>query len=220
MALPLKQIGPFQIQEQLVVGDGMGVYRATDTRTQHDIVLYLLDLRIEHDPTRGQRFRQAAQQAAQLQQEHIVPLYESGEEEQYAYAATGPLTGMTLAAYLQQRTVPLTTQEVVDLVQQIATGLDAAHQQGLLHLSLTPSEIWMTAEGKAGVMGLGVPRSASPVTEQTVSGAESARIVATLSPFTAPEQAHGTEHIDQRADVYSLGAIAYLPLVVNLPSGG
>src|SRR4030095_6252648 len=123
MGLPLKQIGPFQIQEQLVPGDRIGVYRATDIRTQRDIVLYTLDLRIEHDPSQVQRFRQIAQQATQLRQDHIVPIHETGEEDQYDYAATGPLTGMTFADYLRQRTAPLTIQEAIDLVQQIAAGL-------------------------------------------------------------------------------------------------
>nr|HMN31132.1 serine/threonine-protein kinase [Caldilineaceae bacterium] len=217
MALPLKQIGPFQGQEPLVPGAEMGVYRVTDTRTQHDCVLYVLDLHLQHDPVLLQRFRQTAHQTSPLRHEHLVPIVETGEAAHYAYAATGPLSGITLADYLQRHTNPLTIAEAIDLVQQIAAGLDAGHQQGLLHLALTPSEIWMSTEGQVQVMGLGVPRPARPVGEQAATDAESAGVAPAPSPFLAPEQARGAEQIDQRADVYSLGAIAYLLLVGQPP---
>jgi serine/threonine-protein kinase len=211
MKLSLRQLGPFQIQKQLSQRRGMGAFFAIDTRTKQTVVLYVLDLHTQPDPTLAPRFRQAVRQSSQLRHDHIVALHESGEQDHYLYIATVPLAGTTLAAYLQQRKNPLTMQEAATLIQQIASGLDAAHQQDCFHLALTPDEIWITEDGKAQVLGLGVPRPARVAGVETLAGALD------LSPYTAPEQVQQDAQINHRADVYSLGAIAYMLLVGQPP---
>lgn len=218
MNLTLNQVGPFQIQQQLVPGDEVSVYWATDTRTQHEIVLYVATVAQEQSTLLLEQLRQEVRVALAFQHEHVVPLAEVGRVDGSLYAATAPLpAGSPLASYLQGRKALLPIQEITTLLAGVAAGLDAAHQQGLLHLGLTPSEIWVSATGQAQIVGLGLPRRIKFATPGATTAIAAPQMVFNPSPFTAPEQVRGDEQVEQRADVYSLGAIAYYLLLGQLP---
>jgi serine/threonine protein kinase len=220
MSSPQHRVGPFEIQSELWRNQGIGLCRALDTRTQRTVVCCWLDLRLSHDPGFVQRFTAATQPATQLRHAHLLSFAETGEAGPFLYAATAPLSGATLADQLQAHKTTLPMAESVALIEQIAAGLDAAHQQGLLHLALTPETIWLSADGNAQVIGMHLLQLAGADAEQASAATQAIARPIALSPYTAPEQVRSQSMVDRRADVYSLGAIAYTLLVGQPPFVG
>jgi serine/threonine-protein kinase len=223
MAYIPKQLGPYHLHEEINAANGVLVYYATDTRTQQDRLLYVLDPLRQADPVCVQRFLAGIEDAAQLCHNHILTIQEYGQLEQHAYAASEPLCATALSRTLRQHHTRLSDPEVTVIVQQVAAALDYAAAHGCLHLALTPEDLWLTGGGRVKVSGFGlasgvaVKQETSSTPSSLVDPLASSLADQTgppeLSPFVAPEQLQDDQPTDQRTDVYRLCAIAYTMMV-------
>ncbi|MFI9507940.1 serine/threonine-protein kinase [Nocardia sp. NPDC052566] len=191
--------GRYRLLELLGQG-GMGqVYRAYDTGTDRIVALKVLPPQLAHDRVYRERFRREAQAAARLSEPHVIPIHDYGEIDGRLFLDMRLVAGTDMAARLSADG-PMTPAAAVGYLGQIAAALDAAHQAGLVHRDVKPSNILITADDFAYLIDFGLALGGDD-TNLTTAGAA----IGTFS-YMAPERlAHGT--VDQRSDVYSLACV-------------
>jgi len=202
-------VGSFKLG--LILGrGGMGeVYEALDTARQTPAAVKLLLSTHLANAQYVERFAREAKAAAALDSPHVVKILEVGTvAEGVPYIAMERLEGRELAALLQdRRSLPLA--EVVELVEQIAQGLDAARRAGIVHRDMKPHNVFQ-ASGVWKILDFGISKLAE--TDGTLTRGH---VVGTPA-YMAPEQARGGD-VDHRADVYGLAATAYRALTGRAP---
>jgi serine/threonine protein kinase len=213
MTLPVgARIGPYEITG--VVGEGgMGqVYRARDERIGRDVAIKVLPRGVAADPERLRRFEQEARTAGMLNHSNLLTIFEFGTHDGAPYIVAELLEGETLRALLREG--PLRPRVAVDYAIQLANGLAAAHERGVIHRDLKPENIFITPEGLLKVLDFGLAklvREADQAVEQTAtygsSDTHSGVIVGTAG-YMSPEQVRG-QSVDHRADIFAFGAILY-----------
>jgi ABC-type transport system substrate-binding protein/tRNA A-37 threonylcarbamoyl transferase component Bud32 len=189
------------------LGEGaMGtVYLAEEANTRRRVALKLLAPELARDERFRRRFLRETQLAASLDHEHIVRTLGSGEEDGALYLAMAYVEGSDLREVLR-REARLAPERAIDLVEQVADALDAAHAAGLVHRDVKPGNILVTSVADrehAYVCDFGLARHVSSVSSLTGDRG----FVGTID-YVPPEQIEGGA-IDRRADVYSLGCVLY-----------
>ena len=194
-------VGQYRIDARLGEG-GMGVvYRALDTRLNRVVALKFLPDHLNADARAKQRFLSEARAAAALDHPNICNIYEVNETEaRRSFIAMAYYDGATLETLLENG--PLPWPQAVDYAAQIARGLSAAHERGIVHRDVKPGNVMITANGVAKLLDFGIARSAE-ATRLTATGAT----IGTLA-YMSPEQASGRP-IDARTDLWSLGVLLY-----------
>jgi serine/threonine-protein kinase len=210
-----KQLGDFQLQGLLGAGGMAEVYRGFDTKLKRQVAVKVLPASMAGDAGYAQRFRNESQRVAALNHPHIVPIYHFGEEGALLYHVM-PILKESLRDRLD-REVTLTPQDAVRLVVQIASALSVAHTAGLVHRDVKPENILLNEKGEAFLTDFGIAR---PILMSRV-GRAAQTLSATGLPvgtpeYMAPEQLRG-EPMDQRADIYALGAVLYELLTGHAP---
>jgi len=201
-------LGPYEIVDLLGAG-GMGVvYRARDTRLGRMVAIKVLPAEYAIDPERLRRFEQEARTVAALSHTNILALYDVGTHEGRHYLVTELLEGKTLEQRL--RGVPLSIAMAVEIAVQIAKGLAAAHEKGIVHRDIKPSNVFITADGTAKILDFGVAKLTQPEKEGSspLTTTSTANAVLGTVAYMSPEQARGSP-TDQRSDLFSLGAVLY-----------
>ncbi|MDF1838240.1 MAG: serine/threonine-protein kinase, partial [Planctomycetota bacterium] len=210
LALGLQPTAGEYLVEELISRGGMGaVYRARHGELDRPVAIKLL----ESDRAKGSqgraRFQREARNASLLSHGHIVPIYSVGEYQGTPYYAMAFVNGPTLAQIARERSnskQPLDAaflRKATGWVRDIATALAHAHGHGVIHRDVEPSNILTDTAGTAYLADFGLARAVSDVT-LTQPG----RLVGTLR-YMSPEQARGGGALDERTDVYSLGATLY-----------
>jgi hypothetical protein len=187
------------------------VFRARDTRLGRDVAIKVLPEAFAQDPERRARFEREARAVAALSHPHIVALHDVGEEEGVAYAVTELLEGETLRSALRRG--PLPVRKAVELAVQIARGLAAAHEKGLVHRDLKPENVFVTAEGPAKVLDFGLARQEAATASgesalATLTRDTAAGVVVGTVGYMSPEQVQGVA-VDHRADIFALGCVVH-----------
>jgi tetratricopeptide (TPR) repeat protein len=160
------------------------------------------------------RFLREARSAAQLRHASIVSVHEVGEEGGLPYLVSEFVEGVTLADVLSAKR--LSAQEAARLLADVADALHFAHEHGVVHRDVKPSNIMVGPDGRPQVMDFGMAKRDAGETTMTVEG----QVLGTPA-YMAPEQARGEAHaVDGRADVYSLGVILYQLLTGEVPFRG
>ena len=197
----------YRIPRPLGAG-GMGVvYQAWDAELGVAVALKIIrpDVQADEQTTIEieRRFKRELLLARQVTHKHVVRIHDLGEVDGIKYITMPYIEGRDLADVLHERG-RLPVPEVLRLAKQIAAGLVAAHEAGVVHRDLKPENIMIDADGLPLIMDFGISRS---VTASTATATAAGAIVGTLE-YMAPEQARGMV-VDQRADVYALGLIMH-----------
>jgi YVTN family beta-propeller protein len=192
---------------------GMGiVYAARHLRLRVVRALKVLTDETAGDPVFRARFERESQLAAALEHPNVVQVYEAGESEGTLYLSMRYVDGPNLAQVLADG--PPARDRVVEVVRQVAAGLDAAHGAGLVHRDVKPANILLEddAEGGRAFLGdFGISRMLAATGRLTETG----EMLGTVN-YVAPEQIAGTS-VDARSDVYSLACVAYEALAGRPP---
>jgi serine/threonine protein kinase len=204
------KLGNFEIVELLGRG-GMGeVWRARDARLNRDVAIKVLPGGLARDPDRIARFEREARAAAALSHPNICVIHEVGEHEGQPFIAMEFLQGQTLKHRIGGK--PLHTAELLEWAVQIAGGLEAAHQAGIVHRDIKPANIFITTLGPAKILDFGLAKVAAPSANRTSLPTEdlltSPGMAVGTVPYMSPEQARG-EELDARTDLFSFGAVLY-----------
>ncbi|MBX3012372.1 MAG: protein kinase [Caldilineaceae bacterium] len=203
------QIGPYRLDAEIGQGHGAIVYRAFDTLYDRVVALKVLPAQLAQDTHYVRRFISAGREAARLRHPHIMQVFEAGQAAGLNYIAQEYVEGGTLAARLSARAQPFTLYETEQIVTQLALALDYAHHHGEVHGNLNPNNILFAADWQVKIADFGLAQL-QPVADPFAYPAR-------VSTFMAPEQARGEQHIDRRADIYSLGVLTYLMLIGRPP---
>ncbi|GAS97227.1 extracellular solute-binding protein family 3 [Mycolicibacterium canariasense] len=202
--------GHYQLRE-LIGRGGMGeVYQAYDTRTKRVVALKVLPPNLALDATFQARFRQESQAAAGVNDPHVVPIHGFGEIDGRLYLDMRLIEGRTLGAILADADKPLEPEFAVTVIEQVASALDAAHRQDLIHRDVKPSNILITKQDFAYLIDFGLARVAGEV-GMTTAGST----LGTLA-YMAPERFDGGQ-ADPRADIYALTCVLYECLTGTRP---
>jgi hypothetical protein len=200
-----RTLSSYRVVEKLGEG-GMGeVYLARDERLGRDVALKILpEGRLADEVARG-RFRKEAQALLRLSHPHVATLLDFGSTDGTDYLVMERVSGPTLDVVLRKG--PLPEKEVVRLGTQLARGLAAAHEAGVVHRDLKPSNLALTPDGLLKVLDFGLAR-----VEQGADGQEATKTApgffAGTPAYMAPEQVRG-DRADVRTDVYGAGAVLY-----------
>jgi WD40 repeat protein len=208
------RLGSYRVLKVLGVG-GMGVvFLAEDPSLKRLVALKALKPALASREAARRRFLREAQATAALEHDHIVPIYQVGEDRCVPFLAMPVLKGETLEARLA-REERLPVVEVLRIGREVALGLAAAHKQGLIHRDVKPANIWLEEEtGRVKIVDFGLARAASGDVQLTQEGA----VVGTPA-YMAPEQATG-QPLDARCDLFSLGCVLYRAATGQVPFGG
>lgn len=212
-------VGPYRIVAELGAG-GMGVvYKAVDERLQRMVAIKALPATLTGDEERRRRFLQESRTASALNDPHLVTIHDVCSENGADFIVMELVQGRTLREMAAGQ--PLPERQVLDIVAQVADGLSAAHEAGIVHRDLKPGNLMITPRGHVKVLDFGLAKltrvdanQATVDTPHTKAGV----VLGTLE-YMAPEQLSG-RNVDGRADIFSLGAVAYELLTAVRPLQG
>ena len=197
------RIGPYDIIALLGVG-GMGeVYRARDTRLSREVAIKILPAGV-HAEVGLRRFEQEARAAGSLNHPNILAVHDIGSHEDAPYIVSELLHGETLRERLAGKALPLSIG--IDLAVQLALGLSAAHDKGVIHRDLKPENLFITEDGRLKILDFGIAKLVHE--EEAPKGkpvTQTGTILGTIG-YMSPEQVRG-EHADHRSDIFAFGAI-------------
>lgn len=197
----------YRILEKIGTG-GMGeVYRAWDERLERDVALKLLPAGLVADEAARRRFHKEALALSKLSHPNVATVYDFDTEDGVAFLVMEYVAGITLDDKLLSGLFP--ENEVVRLGVQLAEGLAAAHEQGVIHRDIKPGNIHLMSNGRLKILDFGLAKLLRPASEMasTDNLTESQAIAGTL-PYMAPEQLRG--HLaDARSDIWSAGVVLY-----------
>ena len=184
------------------------VYRAHDDQLDRDVALKILPAGLLADEAARKQFRKEALALAKLNHPNIETVYEFGSQDGVDFLAMELIPGDSLREKIKAG--PLAEREIVRLGMQLAEGLAAAHDQGVIHRDLKPGNLFVTPDGRLKILDFGLARLIHPEAANDATRSitmESGTISGTV-PYMPPEQLRG-EPTDARSDIYSAGAVLY-----------
>src|ERR1017187_7193300 len=208
---PGTRLGPYEIVSLLGAGGVGEVWRARDTRLGRDGAIKVVRPGLTSDPDRLSRFEKEARAAAQLDHPNILVVHDVGTHEGSPFIVSELLQGESLREKLG---VPLPLKKAVDYAIQIAHGLAAAHEKGIVHRDIKPENVFLTKAGHVKILDFGVAKllpsfEASGVDTETptATATQAGTAVGTVA-YMSPEQIRG-QPVDARTDIFSLGVVLY-----------
>ncbi len=210
---PGTRLGPYEIAAPLGAG-GMGeVYRARDSRLGRDVAIKVLPARVASTPGFRERFAREARAISAVEHPHICALYDVGTDGVVDYLVMQYIDGETLAERIGRGPIP--APEAITLARQIAAGLEAAHERGILHRDLKPSNIKLTPDGIVKILDFGLAKTLSATPDGAgvaPSIAETALtetgVIVGSAGYMSPEQTLGGA-VDRRTDVWAFGCVLF-----------
>jgi serine/threonine protein kinase len=200
--MPLEKLGRYEISEKLGEGAMGVVYRAFDPLLERIVAIKTikLDLTPAEQADFEMRFFKEARSAARLNHPAIVTVFDAGKVEDTAYIAMEFLEGNDLRRLIV-KDERLPVERVVEIIAQVADGLDYAHQNGVVHRDIKPGNIMVLSDGDVRIADFGIAQLQSGA--RTMTG----QVLGTPK-YMSPEQIMG-KHVDGRADIFSLGVVLY-----------
>lgn len=202
-------LGRFEILGSLGAG-GMGeVYRARDHQLSRDVAIKVLTAAFADDADRRRRFEQEARAAGGLNHPNILAVYDVGLHGGVSYIVTEVLDGETLHQRMAGQALP--PRKAVDYARQIASGLAAAHDRGVIHRDIKPGNLFVTTDGRIKILDFGLAKLIGPdssLDTETITVNGTPRTVMGTVAYMSPELARGLG-ADHRTDIFSFGVVLY-----------
>ena len=216
-----ERFGPYELTELLGRG-GMGeVWRAVDTRKSRTVALKRLPEDMTGEREFEDRFRREAHAAARLSDPHVIPIHDYGEIEGRLFLDMRLVEGQDLGTLIEERGA-MAPARAVSIVEQVASALDAAHDDGLVHRDVKPSNVLLTPSKRTVgpddfvyLIDFGIATGAALGTRLTQTG-----MAIGTAAYMAPERFTDGEDADPRIDVYALGCVLHEALTGRPPFTG
>lgn len=200
----------YEIMGRIGTGGMADVYKGRDHKLNRYVALKVLKREFREDELFVKKFQSEAQAAAGLMHPNIVNVYDVGEDRGLYFMVMELVEGITLKEYIQKK-VRLTPKEVISITLQVCAGIEAAHNNGIIHRDIKPRNIMISKEGKVKVTDFGIAKA-------TTSNTISTNAMGSVH-YTSPEQARGG-FSDIRSDIYSLGITMFEMITGELPFDG
>lgn len=202
--------GRYEVLEKIGTGGMSDVYKAKDQKLNRFVAVKVLKQEFSENRNFVSKFRVEAQAAAGLMHPNIVNVYDVGEEDGIHYIVMELVEGITLKKYIEKK-VRLTTKEAISIAIQVAMGIEAAHNNHIIHRDIKPQNIIISKEGKVKVTDFGIAKAAS-------SNTITSNVMGSVH-YTSPEQARGG-FSDEKSDIYSMGITMFEMLTGRVPFNG
>ena len=212
---PAQQIPGYQLQKKVGAGAMAVVYKAKQISLDRIVAVKVLPKRLSKNEEFVERFYKEGKAAAGLNHNNIVQAIDVGESGGYHYFVMEFVEGNTVYDELSGDKI-YAESEAIAIIRQVAEALKHAHDRGIIHRDVKPKNIMMTPDRVAKLADMGLARATSDVEGAL---AEAGRAYGTPY-YISPEQIRGEVNIDQRADIYSLGATSYHMLTGRVPFEG
>ncbi len=206
-------LGQYQILDELGRGGMSVVYKAWQPSLRRYVALKVLQPHLTNDWEFVQRFQQEAIVAANLRHPNIVTIYEVAQQDRQLFIAMEFVEGRSLEAMIKQEGA-LTLPRTVALLRQVAAALDYAHERRFVHRDIKPANIMVTPDERVVITDFGIAK-AMEGSGATARITQAGSVLGTIE-YMAPEQIQG-QPPDYRADLYSLGIVAYEMLTGRIP---
>ncbi len=207
-------IGPYKVLDTLGAGSSGVVYLCDHDRMRRRVAIKVLQGVKARDPKSLERFYREARAAASLDHPNIVRAFDMGQEDRFHYLVMEYVDGLSLRQLVKSEG-PLSVTHTADYLRQAALGLKHAHEAGLVHRDIKPTNVMIDREGFVKILDLGLARLIEDEGDVLTQGA-----VLGSADYIAPEQAIDSHAVDTRADIYSLGATFWFGLTGNRPARG
>ena len=200
----------YEIIEKIGTGGMSDVYKAKCHKLNRFVAVKVLKQEFSENANFVSKFRIEAQAAAGLMHPNIVNVYDVGEENGIYYIVMELVEGITLKKYIEKK-ARLSYKEAVSIAIQVALGIEAAHNNHIIHRDIKPQNIIISKEGKVKVTDFGIAKAAS-------SNTITSNVMGSVH-YTSPEQARGG-YSDEKSDIYSLGITMFEMLTGRVPFNG
>ena len=200
----------YEILEKIGTGGMSDVYKAKDHKLYRPVAVKVLKQEFSENTNFVAKFRSEAQAAAGLMHPNIVNVYDVGEENDIYYIVMELVEGITLKKYIEKK-ARLSVKEAISIAIQVSMGIEAAHNNHIIHRDIKPQNIIISRDGKVKVTDFGIAKAA---TSNTITS----NVMGSVH-YTSPEQARGG-YSDAKSDIYSLGVTLFEMLTGRVPFNG
>ena len=200
----------YEVLEKIGTGGLSDVYKAKDKKLNRPVAVKVLKQEFSDNANFVSKFRVEAQAAAGLMHPNIVNVYDVGEENGVNFIVMELVEGITLKKYIEKK-ARLSVKEAITIAIQIGMGIEAAHNNHIIHRDIKPQNVIISKEGKVKVTDFGIAKAAS-------SNTITSNVMGSVH-YTSPEQARGG-YSDEKSDIYSLGITLFEMLTGRVPFNG
>lgn len=200
----------YEILEKIGTGGMSDVYKAKDSKLNRHVAVKVLKQEFSENANFVSKFRTEAQAAAGMMHPNIVNVYDVGEEEGIYYIVMELVEGITLKKYIEKK-ARLSIKETISIAIQVSMGIEAAHNNHIIHRDIKPQNIMISKDGKVKVTDFGIAKAVS-------SNTITSNVMGSVH-YTSPEQARGG-FSDEKSDIYSLGVTMFEMLTGRVPFNG
>lgn len=200
----------YEILDKIGTGGMSDVYKAKDHKLNRFVAVKVLKQEFSENTNFVSKFRVEAQAAAGLMHPNIVNVYDVGEEDGIYYIVMELVEGITLKNYIEKKS-RLSIKEAISIAIQVSMGIEAAHNNHIIHRDIKPQNIIISKDGKVKVTDFGIAKAA---TSNTITS----NVMGSVH-YTSPEQARGG-FSDEKSDIYSLGCTMFEMLTGHVPFDG
>lgn len=202
--------GRYEIIEQVGVGGMSYVYKAFDSKKKHIVAIKMLKEELAIDEEFVKKFKSEALACKDIKQENVITAYEVVDEGSMHYIVMEYIEGTTLNKYIKQKG-KLSNEETISISIQVAKGIQAAHNKGIIHRDIKPQNIVINDNGKVKITDFGIARAITSTTKNI-------SVIGTVH-YISPEQVRNTK-VDFRSDIYSFGCTMYEMITGEVPFEG
>lgn len=209
-------IGPYEVAERLASGNLGGVYRARHRETGQPVSLKVFSSQNRTTKEQAARIRREVRLLAQLNHPNVVRAFDCGEAHGVRYVAFEELQGETLGSWLDRQGA-MDSKDACRFALDIAEGLGALHEQGIVHRDICPEAIWIDDGGRAKILEFGAAKDTSPQPDDESQVLTTDGTVIGRYDYMSPEQAKDARAVTPGSDIFSLGATLYHCLAGQAP---